>query len=73
MPGLNLRAAGGLGVAASLPPSYAEAPAPTSISARAYGINAGGNQGSATPAYGAVGAGIAATALLVWLWYSLPR
>lgn len=75
MPGLQLGGSMGFNVpAAALPPSYAQEPGGGSISTRAYGI-AGASAGSApsTAAYGSVGVGIAATALLVWLWYSLPR
>lgn len=75
MPGLNLRA--GLGVnipAAALPPSYAQDQDGQSISARAYGIAGASGAGQpATAAYGSVGLGLAATALLIWVWYTLPR
>lgn len=75
MPGLSLGASAGFAVpAAALPPSYSQEPAGSTISARAYGIaeaSAGG--GRPVAGTGSVGVGLAATALLVWLWYSLPR
>ena len=75
MAGLSLGATAGFTVpAAALPPSYAQESSGKAISARAYGIagaSAGG--GPRTAAYGSVGTGIVATAVLIWLWYSLPR
>lgn len=75
MPGLSLGASAGFAVpAAALPPSYAHEPAGKTISARAYGIaeaSAGG--GRPVAGVGSVGVGLAATGLLIWLWYSLPR
>ena len=45
-----------------------------SVGQLAYGINGSGTaQTDPTPAYGAVGAGIVATAILAFLWWSLPR
>jgi hypothetical protein len=75
VPGLQLGANFGVAVpAAALPPSYAQDPSGGTISSRAYGIagaSAGG--GPKTAAYGSVGAGLAGVAVLLWLWYSLPR
>lgn len=75
MPGLSLGASAGFAVpAASLPPSYSQEPAGRTISARAYGIAEASGYGSRkTAGVGSVGVGLGATALLVWLWYSLPR
>lgn len=75
MPGLSLGASLGAAVpAAALPPSYAQDPSGGTISARAYGIAGQSvSGGSRTAGYGSVGIGIAATLVLVWLWYSLPR
>lgn len=76
MPGLSLGMSMGAAVpAASLPPSYAQEPASQTISARAYGIASGGMPTGPghTAAYGSVGVGVAATAFLVWLWWTLPR
>jgi hypothetical protein len=76
MPGLSLGFSTGAAIpAASLPPSYAQEPTSQTISARAYGISSGGMPGGPghVAAYGSAGVGVAATAFLVWLWYSLPR
>lgn len=76
MPGLSLGfSAGGMMPAASLPPSYAQEPASQTISARAYGMQSGGmpNGPGHVAAYGSVGVSVAATAFLVWLWWTLPR
>lgn len=75
MAGLSLGASlGYAGPAAALPPSYAQERSGATISSRAYGI-AGASTGSgpSVAAYGSVGTGLVATALLVYLWYSLPR
>ena len=55
-----------------LMPSAANAPSST-IAQRAYGIQAGVTGQSRVPAYGSVGLGLLGAAVLVWLWYSLPR
>lgn len=74
MAGLNLGLGGGAGVYSSLPPSAAASPAGATISARAYGIGSGNMEGGSRIAFfGVTGVGIASTALLVYLWYSLPR
>ena len=76
--GLSLRT----GVSASYSPmTPASAMPSTNNSARsqniaqmAYGINGAGTPSvDGMPAYGAVAAGIAATAILLFLWWSLPR
>jgi hypothetical protein len=81
MAGLNLTgrasasASGSAGVNAALPPSYAASAAGATISARAYGIGSdtAGDAGSKLPAWGGISVGGVAIALLVYLWYSLPR
>lgn len=75
MAGLSLGASAGFAVpAASLPPSYARETSGSTISARAYGIaEASAGSGRPVAGTGSVGVGLAATALLAWLWYSLPR
>lgn len=75
MAGLSLGGTLGFSVpAAALPPSYAQDQAGQTISSRAYGIaGASDGGGPKTAAYGSVGTGIVATAVLLWLWYSLPR
>lgn len=55
---------------ASANPSTANA----TIGQAAYGINGSGvGLGPRTAAYGGVGMGVASIALLVYLWWSLPR
>lgn len=78
MPGLNLtgKAAvmGSAGVSAALPPSYAASSSGATISARAYGVGSDGpDAGPKTAAWGGVATGLVSMALLVYLWYSLPR
>jgi hypothetical protein len=75
MPGLSLGMSMGAAVpAASLPPSYAQEPAAQTISARAYGVTSSGvTTPGHTAAYGSVGVGVAATAFLLWMYWSLPR
>lgn len=47
---------------------------PQSISQMAYGINGSGSSRiDPIPAYGAVAAGVVATAILAFMWWSLPR
>jgi hypothetical protein len=72
MPGLRLT--GSAGVYAGVPPSYAASPTGATISSRAYGVgSAGPNAGPRTCGYGVTLAGALGTALLVYLWWSLPR
>lgn len=80
MPGLNLR--GNASVGGGYSPwtpavnntSTAGGVTGGTISQMAYGINGtGGAQISPIPAYGAIGAGVAAVAILAFIWYSLPR
>lgn len=83
MAGLNLTGSaklgasyglGGSGVSAALPPSYAGSAAGATISSRAYGVGSdASNAGPRTAAWGATAAGVVGTALLVYLWWSLPR
>lgn len=60
----------GFRVQASAPPSQAG----TTITQAAYGPASGATAGGpATALLGTVGAGLAAVALLGWLWWTLPR
>ena len=70
MAGLSL-GVGGYGRATSMPVA-ANAPSST-ISQQAFGVNSGVSGQSRVPAYGSLGAGLVGVAILVWLWYSLPR
>lgn len=74
MSGLSLNVGGYGGArgsaAAGLP--YAANNPSSTISQKAFGIQAGAT-GSRVPAYGSVGVGLLGAAVLVWLWYSLPR
>ena len=75
MAGLSLNV-GGYGGATSdgtggLP--YAANNPASTISQKAFGIQAGLETGSKVPAYGSVGLGLFGAFVLVWLWYSLPR
>lgn len=71
MAGLNLRAnVNTSGVAFAQAPSQAG----RTITEQAYGIGSGADAGGSKCAgWGSHLAGIAATALLVYIWYSLPR
>ena len=83
MAGMNLRGNAGFSAGTYAPwtPAAANSPTaggvmggPQTVSQMAYGINGSGSaQVSAIPSYGAVGAGIAAVAILAFIWYSLPR
>lgn len=79
MPGLSLRGGAGIGASANaggLMPVAAGTPTGprggTSSNA-AFGISAGGYPGTATGAIGTGVAAAAATLILLFLWYSLPR
>lgn len=43
------------------------------IAQRAYGITASPQAGPKTAAYGVVGSGLLSLAVLVFIWWSLPR
>jgi hypothetical protein len=70
MPGLSLNV-GGYGAAAA--PVAANQPAGPTISQQAFGITTGASRANRLATYGSVGAGLLGAAVLVWLWYSLPR
>ena len=73
MAGLTLGVGGfGSGIAAAKLPIAANAPSST-ISQKAFGVTTGTAGLSRVPAYGTLTVGVAAAAVLVWLWYSLPR
>lgn len=70
MPGLNLM--GNLGASASA----STGAGPATISDRAYGVDSGlgsGDGGPKTAGFGTVGTGMLGVAVLLFLWYSLPR
>jgi hypothetical protein len=76
--GLNLR--GGLGAGASLNtgglypvPAGASSTGPATAAAAAYGPVTGGYAGRSTAALGAGAGGFLAAALLLYIWWSLPR
>lgn len=73
MPGLNLRSgvsANASGVVFAQAPSVSG----TTITQQAYGISSGAEMmGSKCAGWGVCAAGIAATAILGYLYYSLPR
>lgn len=70
MPGLNLRSSfNSSGVV------FAQAPSQTgtTITQQAYGITSGAEVGSRCAGWGTCISGIVGTAVLVYLWWSLPR
>lgn len=77
--GLSLRTGISAGYSPMTPPAAMRttdnnAVRSTSIAQQAYGVQGTGvPMGSSMPAYGAVGAGIVAVAILVYMWWSLPR
>jgi hypothetical protein len=71
MAGLSLNI-GGYGGTGALP-TAAGSPTGTNVSQAAFGVTSIGSAGSPRAAQGAVAAGILATAVLVFLWHSLPR
>lgn len=72
MAGLSLNV-GGYGSAAV--PAAANQPAASgaTIGQQAFGVTTGASRGNTLATYGSVGLGLAGAAVLVWLWYSLPR
>lgn len=78
MAGLNMRmgAFGGYGGQGMVPVAAGVSPgAPQTISGRAFGVYSQQAQGIGprTAGFGTVALGIAGAAVLVYLWYSLPR
>ena len=68
MPGLRLSMSSG--VAAANPPSQAG----TTITSQAFGVGSGADVSQpGTAAKGSIAVGVGAMALLVWLWWTLPR
>lgn len=71
---LGLMGSAGLGGAGAIPRSAGVSPGAPTISQKAFGItSAQGSPGPRTAGFGTVALGIAGAAVLVWLWYSLPR
>lgn len=79
MPGLNLRGGASVGYSPMTPAAATTStgngmPRSSTVSQMAYGINGTGAQSlESAPAYISVGAGLTAVAILVFIWYSLPR
>lgn len=75
MSGLSLGTGGyGSFQAASLPAQAGNPAGPSTIGAKAFGITTSQTDvGPRTAGFGAVALGIAGAAILVYLWYSLPR
>ena len=79
MAGMYLRTGATVGYAPFTPPAANTTTAggmgaPSTISQAAYGINgSGASTVDPTAGYGAVGVGVAAVAILVFMWWSLPR
>lgn len=76
MAGMSLRAAVGAraGGGGLYPvPATAAASAPSTAAVAAYGPLAGTSAGPRTAAVGAGCSGVIAAALMIYIWYSLPR
>jgi len=78
MPGLNLRGGASVGYSPMTPAaaitSTGNGMPNATVSQMAYGINGtGATHLESAPTYISVGAGLAAVAILVFIWYSLPR
>jgi hypothetical protein len=43
------------------------------VGQQAFGVSAGGDGGPKTGLYGVIGGGVLSLALLVFIWWSLPR
>jgi hypothetical protein len=79
MSGLNLAAGGYAGGgayagAAGSMPTAANQPTGTTISRQAFGIRSGVEScGPRTAGLGSAAIGVASAAVLLWLWWTLPR
>ena len=77
MPGLSLRAGafGGQGGQGMLPVQAGVSPGAPTISQQAFGVYSQQSQGVGpkTAGFGTVALGLAGAAVLIYLWYSLPR
>jgi hypothetical protein len=58
---------------AAVPAAAQQSTGPSTIGQQAFGIVAGDQSGPNTSLYAAIGGGTAALALLVFIWWSLPR
>jgi hypothetical protein len=74
-PGLSLGVGGyGVGYASAATPVAANQPDGTTINQKAFGIGTSQTAaGPKTAGFGTVGLGLAGAAVLVWLWWTLPR
>lgn len=76
-PGLSLSmgayGSGQAGYGAAATPHAASNPGSATVMQQAFGIGTGQTTGPATAGYGTMITGAAALAVLLWLWYSLPR
>lgn len=71
--GASVFASGGMG-SASLPTAAGATPqGPRTIGQQAFGIVAGDTGGGNAPVYAAIGGGGLALAVLVFIWWSLPK
>ena len=74
MAGLSLGVYGGGMSQGAVPAAAGAAPGVPTISQKAFGIYSQQTRtGPRTAGYGTVALGVAGAAILVWLWYSLPR
>jgi hypothetical protein len=75
VPGLNLGVGGfGGGYAAAALPTASNLPEGGTVNQAAFGIGTSQtSEGPATAGFGTMGLGVAATVLITWLWYTLPR
>jgi hypothetical protein len=72
-PGLGLNV-GGYGYAGAAVPTAASNPGSATVSQVAFGIGTSQTAaGPRTAAFGTMAAGAAGVAVLIFLWYSLPR
>jgi hypothetical protein len=73
MSGLSL-GVGGYGSAAASLPTAAGSPTGSNVNQAAFGIGTSQTaEGPRTAGLGTVGLGLVGTAVIVWLWYTLPR
>lgn len=73
MAGLNLGVGARGYIGAGSLPDAANSPTGTTIAQKAFGITASADSAGARAANGTLIIGAAATVLLAWLWWTLPR